>query len=111
MVNDQRSNLVTPAILDEAIRCIGLKMEVRKQRDWSPHHVMHAEIAEIQTLLDWIAQQRAFATRLHARIEEMRCALYTFSNHGYGESIGGPLLDGVHEVIDEICAVKTGAPP
>lgn len=52
------SNHVTLEALDEVIRCIGLKMEVRKQNIWSPNMVMWAEIGEIQTLLDWIEQKR-----------------------------------------------------
>ena len=40
--------------------------------------------------------------QLRARIEEMRSALYTYSAHGYGESIGGPILDGVMDAIDEL---------
>jgi len=47
-----------------------------------------------------------FSKKLHARIEGMRRVLYT-SSPTYGEAIGGPLLDGVQDMIDELRAEKT----
>jgi hypothetical protein len=70
------SNHVTLESLDEAIRCIGLKMEVRKQRHWTSNMVMWAEIGEIQTLLDWIAERRAHETSGDfAELDRRRIAL------------------------------------
>jgi hypothetical protein len=45
-----------------------------------------------------------FADKLRARIAEMRGALYTYGL--FGDSIGGPLLDGVQDAIDELSAEK-----
>jgi hypothetical protein len=73
--------------LDEAIRRIGLKMEVRKRNIWSPNEVMWAEIGEIQTLLDWIADRRATETRgyrgdsLEKLLADMRVAVGAARNN------------------------------
>lgn len=45
-----------------------------------------------------------FVDKLRARIEEMRGALYTYGD--FGNAVGGPLLDGVLDAIDELSAEK-----
>ncbi len=43
---------------------------------------------------------RELFDKLSERIEEMRSALYTYGT--YGEPVGGPLLDGVQDAIEEL---------
>ena len=77
-----------------AVTCAGCS-------DWT--HPLCWIASELDSVLDRSAPEtpaESVIDKLCERIKEMRRALYTYGT--YGEAIGGPVLDGVLDVIDEL---------
>jgi hypothetical protein len=56
--------------VDEAIRTVRLKLEVRKQDVWSPGMVFWAEIQEVETLIAEVERLRSQVADLEGSLKD-----------------------------------------
>ena len=67
--------------VDEAIRTVRLKLEVRKQNIWSPGMVFSAEIQEVETLIAEVERLRSQVADLRDQLTLARLLLLDISQN------------------------------